>query len=120
MRGQGLGPGFTKVATRRSVIFKPEGLELVLTFFENTSVVSPPNTEPLSASAEAFSISRRPNKLPPFSFMTHPFLGGKLLGIHHLGLIAHRNHLKEYTLRQDFPFYKSVFILEFRAQQQIA
>ena len=33
MMGQGLGPGFTTVATRRSVIFSVEGLELVFTPF---------------------------------------------------------------------------------------
>src|SRR5258708_6040133 len=78
MRGHGLGPGFTRIATRRSVIFKPEGLELVLTVFEKTSVPSPASTEPPSAIAEAFNISRRSNELPPFLFMARcPFRSGK-------------------------------------------
>src|ERR1700677_3316125 len=33
IRGQGLGPGFTMVHTRRSVILSVDGLELVFTFF---------------------------------------------------------------------------------------
>src|SRR5216110_2272256 len=40
MMGQGLGPGFTIVATRRSVIFSLEGREFVLTFLGETSVAS--------------------------------------------------------------------------------
>src|SRR5713101_5651098 len=81
MRGQGLGPGFTRVATRRSVIFKPEGLELVFMVFEKTSVASPATMEPPSAIAEAFSISRRSNELPPFLFMARcPLHSDKFFG----------------------------------------
>ena len=45
MMGQGLGPGFTTVTTRRSVIFSVDGLELVLTPFvwaSTDSLVSSP------------------------------------------------------------------------------
>src|ERR1700730_5163743 len=66
MRGQGLGPGFTRVATRRSVIFSLDGLELVLTPLGKASVRSPPNTKPPSASAEVFSTPRRSKLFPPF------------------------------------------------------
>src|SRR6266403_3929902 len=70
MMGQGLGPGFTRVATRRSVIFSLDGLELVLTPLGKASVRSPASTKPPTAIAEVFSTSRRSNVFPPFFFMT--------------------------------------------------
>src|SRR5712671_5469071 len=107
MRGQGLGPGFTRAATRRSVIFKLEGLELVFMVFEKTSVASPASIEPPSAIAEAFNISRRPSELSRFLFMALSFSYRQVSQIRLVGLLADRNHLREYALRQDFPFDKS-------------
>src|SRR5437588_6335480 len=77
MRVQGLGPGFTMVATRRSVIFKSEGFEFVLTPPGYASIVSPISSELPSIPADAFRTSRRSTKcwllslmsfLPPFAF----------------------------------------------------
>src|SRR6266513_1057310 len=74
IRGQGLGPGFTTVATRRSVIFSLDGPELVLTALGKASVRSPANTQPPSAIAEVFSTARRSNVSPPlFSMARCPF-----------------------------------------------
>jgi hypothetical protein len=73
MMVQGLGPGFTTVATRRSVIFNVDGPELVFTPFALTSMDFPESRVPPSASAEDFRTSRRPNLFPLLLLMeTHP------------------------------------------------
>ena len=59
---QGLGPGFTTVATRRSVILRVEGLEFVFTFFTSAPAAeSLPTSAPPNIAAEVFKISRRPS-----------------------------------------------------------
>src|SRR4029079_10805972 len=57
--GQGLGPGLTIVATRKSVIRNAEGLELVLTPLGYASRGSPSRRAAPSAPAEVFRTSRR-------------------------------------------------------------
>src|SRR5204863_4341252 len=69
MMGQGLGPGFTIVATRRSVIFSLEGREFVLTFLGETSVASVATRALPSTPTEAARISRRPNTCWAFLLM---------------------------------------------------
>src|SRR5690348_13152711 len=61
MMGQGPGPGFTTVATRRSVIFRVDGLECVLTFCWICASVpaSEPSSAPPSIAAEVFNTPRR-------------------------------------------------------------
>src|SRR5438477_1646940 len=59
MIGQGLGPGFTIVATRISVIFRVEGLELVLTPLGYASIDSEAKSVLPRTMAEVFRISRR-------------------------------------------------------------
>src|SRR5260370_24774683 len=82
MRGQGLGPGCTGVATRRSVIFSLDGLELVLTPLGKASVRSSVNTKPPNAIAEVFSTSRRSNVFPPvFSMARCPFESVEFLNL---------------------------------------
>src|SRR5438445_12328841 len=61
MIGQ-LKGALTTVATRRSVIFSSDGLELVLTFFGYASVGSPAMKALPSAAAEDFKTPRRSNK----------------------------------------------------------
>src|SRR5438445_10645036 len=63
--GQGLGPGFTIVATRRSVIFSLDGRELVLTPIGYASIASAPKRVP-KAAADAFKTSRRCMSSCPF------------------------------------------------------
>src|SRR5882672_2275959 len=70
MIGQGLGPGFTTVATRRSVILSVEGLELVLTALGYASSDWSINSAPPSAPIEVFRTSRRFMK--GWSFLTSP------------------------------------------------
>src|SRR5208337_4315698 len=59
---QGPGPGFTTVATRRSVIFRLEGLELVFTLrncgSESASAFIPAHAPP-SIAADVFKTPRR-------------------------------------------------------------
>src|SRR6266513_1087471 len=62
---QGLGPGFTVVATRRSVIFSLDGRELVLTPIGYASMASAPKRVP-KAAADAFKTSRRCMSSCPF------------------------------------------------------
>src|SRR3954464_9785685 len=57
--GQGLGPGLTRVATRRSVIFNVDGLEFVFTLFGDAQPSSSSNAPPATARADALKISRR-------------------------------------------------------------
>src|SRR6266550_2267906 len=57
--GQGLGPGLTIVATRRSAIFSAEGAELVLTALGYASSESSSNSPAPSAPIEIFRMSRR-------------------------------------------------------------
>src|ERR1700682_584113 len=103
MRGQGLGPGFTRVATRRSVIFSLDGLELVLTLLGKASVRSPANTKPPSAMAEVFSTSRRSNVFPPFFSMARcPFQSVEFLNLL-IGLATDPHHLREYMPKTRFP-----------------
>jgi len=59
MMGQGLGPGFTIVATRKSAIFSAEGLEFVLTPFGYASNEWSSNSAPPSIPIEVFRTSRR-------------------------------------------------------------
>src|SRR4051812_45118790 len=66
MMGHGLGPGFTMVATRMSVIFSFEGREFVFTFRGYASSESSANSAPPMAAAELFSISRRASTCRPF------------------------------------------------------
>jgi hypothetical protein len=73
--GQGLGPGFTTVATRRSVTFSVEGLEFVLTAFGYASRASPTSKAPPKAIADVFSTSRRPNFMELFSLISISSLG---------------------------------------------
>src|SRR5436853_2968576 len=63
--GQGLGPGFTIVATRRSVIFSVDGRELVLTPIGYASIASAPKRVP-KAAADVFKTSRRCMSSCPF------------------------------------------------------
>ena len=56
---QGLGPGFTIVATRRSVIFKSEGREFALTFFGYNFMASRVSNDVPKMPAEDFRTSRR-------------------------------------------------------------
>lgn len=65
---QGLGPGFTM--GRRSVIFKSEGFEFVLTPSGYASIVSPLSSELPSIPADAFRTSRRSTKCRLFSLMS--------------------------------------------------
>src|ERR1035437_5752934 len=62
MIGQGLGPGFTRVATRRSVILSADGLELVLTFrcAACSAAASRDRSAPPMIPAEVLNRSRRP------------------------------------------------------------
>src|SRR5207237_7843663 len=77
MMGQGLGPGFTIVAKRMSVIFSFEGREFVLTLLGYASSESPASKAPPIAAAELFSTSRRANTCRPFLLITLcPPLGG--------------------------------------------
>src|SRR5208337_1883741 len=59
---QGLGPGFTTVATRRSVIFRLDGLELVFTLRNcgsgPASAFVPTNAPP-NITADVFKTPRR-------------------------------------------------------------
>src|SRR5437763_14885674 len=57
--GQGLGPGLTRVATRRSVIFSVDGLEFVFAFFGDAQTGSSSNAPPARARPEALRIARR-------------------------------------------------------------
>src|SRR5579864_5837131 len=59
--GQGLGPGFTTVATRRSVIFRSEGREFVLTPLGYASILLSASREVPRRAADDFRISRRPS-----------------------------------------------------------
>src|ERR1039457_6654055 len=63
MMGQGLGPGFTTVATRRSVILSADGLEFVLTFrcAACSAATSRDRSAPPMIPAEVLNRSRRPN-----------------------------------------------------------
>src|SRR5437016_10232815 len=63
--GQGLGPGFTIVATRRSVIFSLDGRELVLTPIGYASIAFAPKSVP-KAAADVFKTSRRCMSSCPF------------------------------------------------------
>src|SRR2546427_594911 len=63
--GQGLGPGFTIVAMRRSVIFSLDGRELVLTPIGYASIASAPKRVP-KAAADVFKTSRRCMSSCPF------------------------------------------------------
>src|SRR6266513_405267 len=63
--GQGLGPGFTIVATRRSVIFSLDGRELVLTPIGYASIAFAPKRVP-KAAADVFKTSRRCMSSCPF------------------------------------------------------
>ena len=60
--GQGLGPGFTTVATRRSVILSVDGLEFVLTFrcAACSAAASRDRSAPPIITAELLNRSRRP------------------------------------------------------------
>src|ERR1017187_16197 len=63
---QGLGPGLRTVATRRSVIFKVEGLELVLAVLKGGSgaaLARAPNTAPPNRAADVLRSSRRPMRV---------------------------------------------------------
>src|SRR5664280_3191009 len=62
MMGQGLGPGFTTVATRRSVILSADGLESVLTFrcAACSAAASRDTSAPPMIPAEVLNRSRRP------------------------------------------------------------
>src|SRR5262249_4244059 len=66
MIGHGLGPGFTTVATRISVIFNAEGAECVFTALGYASAGWFSRSPPPIASAEVFMTSRRlkPFRLP--------------------------------------------------------
>src|SRR5258705_11799098 len=59
MMGQGLGPGLTIVATRRSVIFSAEGAELGLTSLGYACSEPSSNSPAPSAPIEVFRMSRR-------------------------------------------------------------
>src|ERR1019366_538040 len=62
MMEQGLGPGFTTVATRRSVILSADGLELALTFrcAACWAAASRERSAPPMIPAEVLNRSRRP------------------------------------------------------------
>src|SRR5271157_1274971 len=62
MMGQGLGPGFATMATRRSVILSADGLELVLTLRGATcsAAASRARSAPPMIPAEVLNRSRRP------------------------------------------------------------
>src|SRR5580704_6504198 len=62
MRGHGLGPGFTMVATRISVILSADGLELLLTFFCGacSAAASRDRSAVPTIPAEVLNRSRRP------------------------------------------------------------
>ena len=65
---QGLGPGFTTVAMRRSVIFRVVGLELGFTFLIGVSwsaLTLPPSSAPASIVADDLNNPLRPI-LPAF------------------------------------------------------
>jgi Txe/YoeB family toxin of Txe-Axe toxin-antitoxin module len=62
MIGHGLGPGFTIVATRMSVIFRVEGLEFVFTVLGYAFLGCSSSNPLASASAEVFIMSRRLNR----------------------------------------------------------
>src|SRR3954468_22935070 len=65
--GQGFGPGLTRVATRRSVIFSVDGLEFVFTFFGDAQTGSSSNAPPARARPEALRIARRLKPVPMIS-----------------------------------------------------
>ena len=71
---QGLGPGFTTVATRRSVIVRLEGLELVFTLRISASApaASVPANAPPSIAADVFNTPRRSILLSPCLDMPLP------------------------------------------------
>src|ERR1700719_427850 len=107
MRGQGLGPGFTRVATRRSVIFSLDGLELVLTPLEKASVRSSVNTKPPSAIAEVFSTSRRSNVFPSvFSMARCPLESVEFFEFVLSAWLPTRIISDNICPKQDFPFDK--------------
>src|SRR5258708_1513415 len=69
--GQGLGPGFTIVATRRSVIFSADGLEFVFTAFGKASSGSLISKPLPKARADVFITSRRLKTFPLLLFMAN-------------------------------------------------
>src|ERR1700675_1432435 len=110
MRGQGKEPGFTRVETRRSVIFSLDGLGVVLTRLVKASRPPPDNPKPPSAIAEVFSTSRRSNVFPPFFSMARcPFESVEFFEFVLSAWLPTRIISENICPKQDFPFDKLLF-----------
>src|ERR1035438_7588354 len=87
MIGQVMGARAT-VATRRSVILRPEGLELVLVFWGYASRSSPAH-KPAPSAAAPFRKERLPSLFVEFSLMAKPPLDRHERRLHHSAGIPH-------------------------------
>src|ERR1039458_2380519 len=87
MMGQVMGARAT-VATRRSVILRSEGLELVLVFWGYASRFSPAH-KPAPSAAVSFRKERLPSLFVEFRLMAKPRLNRHQRSLHHSAGIPH-------------------------------